>query len=213
MAIRSSRRRWLRVFVSAISSVLDLWKHEIHHVGGHYELPIPWGDGCPVFPDNKFAASQRSYSLLKKLDRKGLTSKYQENDKLFSDGYAEVAPSGEIPVPGSTWFLPHHGVTSEAKPGSWEQFSTVPHSKLEAEQSVLHGSWSKQQASACRPPFSSFPVCDNGRRGGHVSPGPGSCIWSQLSSFRLRGMWMVSTWNTEWPRTSLGESGVLVPAH
>ena len=47
-----------------------------------------------------------------------MTSKYQENiDKLLSDGYAEVVPSGEIPVPGSTWFLPHHGVTSEAKPG------------------------------------------------------------------------------------------------
>ena len=98
--------------------VLDLWNCEIRHVEGHYELPIPWRDGCPAFPDNKFASSQRLNSLLKKLNRNGMTSKYQENiDKLFSDGYAEVVPSGEIPVPGSTWFLPHHGVTSDAKPG------------------------------------------------------------------------------------------------
>ena len=56
--------------------VLDLRKREIHHVGGYYELPILWRDQCPAFPDNKFVASQRLNSLLQKLDRSGMTSKY-----------------------------------------------------------------------------------------------------------------------------------------
>ena len=98
--------------------VLDLWSHEMRHIDGHYELPVPWKQGRPSFVDNKYMASVRLNSLVKKLHRDDTMTKYDDNiNKLLTDGYAEPVPLHEDSEPGSVWYLPHHWVTSEAKPG------------------------------------------------------------------------------------------------
>ena len=98
--------------------VLALWNREVRHVDGHYELPVPWKNGRPDFPCNKYMASVRLDSLLRKLERNQAIDKYSENiEKLVSDGYAECVPTDCIPESGSVWYIPHHGVTSESKPG------------------------------------------------------------------------------------------------
>ena len=98
--------------------VLALWNREVRHVDGHYELPVPWKNGRPDFPCNKYMASVRLDSLLRKLERNQAIDKYSENiEKLVSDGYAECVPTDCVPESGSVWYIPHHGVTSESKPG------------------------------------------------------------------------------------------------
>ena len=98
--------------------VLDLWSHQMRHIDGHYELPVPWKQGCPSFVDNKYMASVRVNSLVKKLHRDDTTTKYDDNiNKLLTDGCGEPVSLDDDSEPGSVWYLPHHGVTSEAKPG------------------------------------------------------------------------------------------------
>lgn len=99
--------------------VIDLWDQEVELVDGHYTLPIPWREGRPSFPNNKHSAMHRLSSLKKKLDRTDMYEKYSQSVQKFIDcGYAERVPEEELQVSdGSVWFLPHHGVVNEAKPG------------------------------------------------------------------------------------------------
>ena len=98
--------------------VLDLWNREVRHVDGHYELPVLWKNGRPDFPCNKYMAYVRLDSLLRKLERNQAIDEYSENiEKLVSDGFAECVPTDCVPESGSVWYIPHHGVTSESKPG------------------------------------------------------------------------------------------------
>ena len=98
--------------------VLKLWDENVKFEDGKYELPIPWKDGSPALPNNRFVAEKRLNLLRKRLDRENLVSKYSENIyKMFTSGYAEIVPEDEITLSdGSAWFLPHHPVISAAKP-------------------------------------------------------------------------------------------------
>ena len=100
--------------------VIDLWDREIcRDDDGHYVLPIPWKDGRPNLPNNKVVAKHRLNSLTKRLNKSDLTETYDQNmHKLIDSGYAEQVPRGELTVDdGSVWYLPHHPVISESKPG------------------------------------------------------------------------------------------------
>ena len=98
--------------------VLELWNKEITHDNGHYSLPIPWRDGNPSLPDNRFLAKWRLNSLVNKLDRTNMRERYsQEINKLVEQGYAEPVPDDEINLrDGSVWYLPHHHVLNDSKP-------------------------------------------------------------------------------------------------
>ena len=98
--------------------VLELWNKEITHDNGHYSLPIPWRDGNPSLPDNRFLAKCRLNSLVNKLDRTNMRERYsQEINKLVEQGYAEPVPDDEINLrDGSVWYLPHHHVLNDSKP-------------------------------------------------------------------------------------------------
>ena len=99
--------------------VIELWDRETVLENGHYTIPIPWRHERPHFPDNKFVAERRLDSTLRKLERTGLRDKYDENMQIMiNDGYAEAVPEAELNLSdGSVWFIPHHPVVSETRPG------------------------------------------------------------------------------------------------
>ena len=99
--------------------VIELWDRESVWENGHYTIPIPWRQERPNFPNNKFVAQRRLDSTVRKLERTGLMEKYDENmQTMLNDGYAEPVPECDLDLfDGSVWFLPHHPVISESRPG------------------------------------------------------------------------------------------------
>ena len=59
--------------------VLELWQSDSKLECGHYTVPIPWRDGNSNLPNNKVIAMGRLQSQLQRLERCGLTEKYDEN--------------------------------------------------------------------------------------------------------------------------------------
>lgn len=98
--------------------VLKFWDESVEVVEGHYEMPIPWKQGVQV-PDNEELARSRLRSLRRSLGRRGILDRYDsEIQKLLVKGYAEQVTDSEIQNSSSKiWYLPHHGVISDKKPG------------------------------------------------------------------------------------------------
>ena len=98
--------------------VLELWDRECIFVDGHYQLPIPWVNGNPNFPNNRHIAQKRLDNLLGKLERANLVERYDDGVKeLLSNGYAEAVPVGECNLQDhSVWYLPHRHVINPLKP-------------------------------------------------------------------------------------------------
>ncbi|XP_013402058.1 uncharacterized protein LOC106167743 [Lingula anatina] len=97
--------------------VLLLWERECRLSNGHYELPIPWKTDKKV-PNNLVAAAPRLSSLKRSITNKGIMPQYHEEmDKLLKKGYAEKVPDDEILTDNPTWYLPHHPVITDEKPG------------------------------------------------------------------------------------------------
>ena len=99
--------------------VIKLWDVNCRKDGLHYELPIPWKNPLEPLPNNYRVAKCRLDSLVRKLEREGNYDRYeQEIDKLLDRGYAEPVPADEVQSnSGRVWYLPHHAVVSDKKPG------------------------------------------------------------------------------------------------
>ena len=100
-------------------NVLEFWDKNTKFDDGHFVVPIPWKQGFPNFPDNKFVAENRLSSLVSKLKKTDNFDKYNQNiEKLLNEGHAEPVPVGELNRKANdVWYIPHHGVTAESKPG------------------------------------------------------------------------------------------------
>ena len=97
--------------------VVDLWDRNIQVENGHYVLPIPWKDDVLV-PNNLSVAMSRLKSLRVNLGKRGLFSQYDDEiSKLLTKGYAEKIPASDVDLNDRVWYLPHHGVVSDKKPG------------------------------------------------------------------------------------------------
>ncbi|XP_042208576.1 uncharacterized protein LOC121856861 [Homarus americanus] len=95
--------------------VLVLQSTSVARVDGHYQLPIPFRHEEPVK-----LAEQRLASLKKRLLKDpDLRQRYREEmQNLINKGHAERVPHHELTiVPGKTWYLPHHPVLNQNKPG------------------------------------------------------------------------------------------------
>ena len=96
---------------------LEKMKASIQLVNGHYEISLPWKDGCPNLPNNRPMAEQRLLQLMRRLSKEPiLLQKYTDfMDELLTKGYARRPPQqeneGQV-----TWFLPHHPVFHPKKP-------------------------------------------------------------------------------------------------
>ena len=99
--------------------VIDLWESSIRLHEGPHELPIPWRNPEAIIPNNYSVGKYRLESLKKSLVKKELFKRYDaEVEKMLTSGYAEKVPQAEIKrQTGRMWYLPHHGVTSDKKPG------------------------------------------------------------------------------------------------
>ena len=99
--------------------VIELWDNNSSFSEGHFTVPVPWIDENVVLPDNKSMAKKRLDSNVKRLQRTDMVKIYDVNlNKMLSDGYAERVHDHDLKrEDGRVWYLPHHGVTSESKPG------------------------------------------------------------------------------------------------
>jgi hypothetical protein len=99
------------------TKVVNLWDSEVTLVDGHYSLPIPWKENV-VIPNNVSVARSRLDSLNASLHRKGLFYQYDsEIKKLLDAGYAEKVDYPDVQLCEGVWYLPHHAVISDKKPG------------------------------------------------------------------------------------------------
>ena len=97
--------------------VIQLWDAKCKVVDGHYELPIPWREGKEL-PNNLEMAIPRLNGLKSKLNRTGLYEKYDDEvKKLLGKGYAEQVPEKQVYGCDKAWYLPHHPVVTDKKPG------------------------------------------------------------------------------------------------
>lgn len=97
--------------------VEEFWEHSVSFSDGHYTLPVPWKVDKPNFPNNLHLAKQRLAGTLRKLQRTGKHSEYDEGIKTMLDsGFAEPVLNDELRgKPGRVWYLPHHGVIHPQK--------------------------------------------------------------------------------------------------
>ncbi|XP_014671509.1 PREDICTED: uncharacterized protein LOC106812200 [Priapulus caudatus] len=97
-------------------AVLKMWDEEVTKQDGHFQLPIPFRERPPLFPNNMWVAEQRLQSLTKRLEKdEKLCSKYKQGmADLLEKGYAEVVSEGK--TDSSVWYLPHQPVVSPQKP-------------------------------------------------------------------------------------------------
>jgi hypothetical protein len=97
--------------------VIAKWENEIAVDGGHYVLPVPWKTDVTI-PNNFPIALSRVQSLKSSLLKRGLFDSYNvEIQKLLDKGYAEKVPQANISKSVDVWYLPHHLVLSDKKPG------------------------------------------------------------------------------------------------
>ena len=108
----------LTTFSREENNVLEFRDKNTSFEERHFVVPIPWKEGFPDFPDNKFAKN-RLNSLVNRLKRTDNFDKYDQNiKKLLKEGHAEPVPVSEVERKDhDVWYIPHHGVTAESKPG------------------------------------------------------------------------------------------------
>ncbi|XP_077969880.1 uncharacterized protein LOC120331115 [Styela clava] len=99
---------------------LQLMEDSVEIVDGHYQLPLPWKPGCPDLSDNRSVAMKRLRYIERKMKSDPvLKEKYCDTmEKYISLGFAKSIPNEyKVGRKGAVWYLPHHPVFSEQKPG------------------------------------------------------------------------------------------------
>lgn len=89
----------------------------VHEPDGHYKMGLPWREENTVLPNNLTLAHVRLQHLRRKLSHDpDLHEKYTETVSDYIDkGYARMVDSADNK--GAVWYLPHHPVINENKPG------------------------------------------------------------------------------------------------
>jgi hypothetical protein len=97
--------------------VLALWDESVTFREGHFQVPIPWRPDARL-PNNKQMALARLRNTLASLNKRGIRDAYNDGIMdLVSQGYAE--PVNDEMKTEFEWYLPHHVVLSEKKPGKF----------------------------------------------------------------------------------------------
>jgi len=97
----------------------SLMSQSIEFVDGHYQLSLPWRHDFQVLPNNLKTVEKRLMGLrCRLLKDPEIREKYVEQMRIMIEkGYAEKVPEGEIQTRRRTWYIPHHGVVNDKKPG------------------------------------------------------------------------------------------------
>ena len=86
----------------------------------HYEMPLPLKDENIKLPNNRKQAFTRLERLKQHLrnDKKYPMDYLRFVSDTINNGYAERVPEEELGLKnGCVWYLPHHGIYGNKKPG------------------------------------------------------------------------------------------------
>jgi hypothetical protein len=103
-------------------SFLQMMEKQVHkNASGHWEMPLPFREGCTRLPDNRSQATHRLSGLVRTLKRKPQMEKdYLEFMRnMIVKGHASPVPEQELERDdGCVWYLPHFGVYHPKKPSN-----------------------------------------------------------------------------------------------
>ena len=88
----------------------NVMKDSCKFVDGHYQMRVPWKEGCPNLPNNRTMALSRLRSLGRRLVRDNeLFVKYRDKIReLISLGHAVPVSDERDEDQNKTWYIPHH---------------------------------------------------------------------------------------------------------
>ena len=97
----------------------DFMERNIEFVDGHYQMPLPWKNNAVKLPESRAMATRRLQHLKRRLEKNpDLHQKYTEQMEAYiKKGYAKVVQDKEASAKRRMWYLPHHAVINEKKPG------------------------------------------------------------------------------------------------
>ena len=99
---------------------LAILENSARLVDGHYQLALPWRYRPPSLKDNRCVALRRLHFLKKRFQKDpSLMEKYCKTlNDYIAKGHARKVPDGQLdPGVKPLWYLPHHPVVHEHKPG------------------------------------------------------------------------------------------------
>jgi transposase InsO family protein len=113
--VRADPAEWSRNDLKAV----ELWRSTTEYKGGHYEAAVPFRNDHVYLPDNELMARERLLCLQRKLQKNPqLHNMYNDfMSDLVIKGYAETIPVDNHAVDKPKWYLPHHPVFNQNKPG------------------------------------------------------------------------------------------------
>jgi hypothetical protein len=97
---------------------LQLMEESMCHKDGHYEIGLPWKKDATL-PNNRDNAAVRLAQVKRRLMKSPELMKMYaiQMEDYITNGYARKVAPDEAATPGHVWYLPHHPVFNEAKPG------------------------------------------------------------------------------------------------
>lgn len=128
---RQLKRMYDAEFTESLSSTKQAMPTEDHSalaileisacmVDGHHQLALPWRYNPPCLPNSRPVAECRLHSLRRRLQKDpSLKEKYWETVNVYIvKGHARKVPDDQVdPVGKLLWYLPHHPVFHDEKPG------------------------------------------------------------------------------------------------
>ncbi|XP_071964267.1 uncharacterized protein [Antedon mediterranea] len=100
-------------------SFMEMMDGASSFVDGHYVLPLPWRSQGTVLPDNRCLAMKRFNSLERRFERDlELRKMYNKAvNQMVEKGYMEEVIKSNTPEGKRIWYIPHHPISNERKPG------------------------------------------------------------------------------------------------
>ena len=102
------------------NKALNKMEQSLQRMGDHFQVALPWREESPYLPNNKPMAEQRLQLLKKRLLKdEDLLTKYRTTmQEYIAKGHAQRVPREELDAKERpVWYLPHHPVTHQLKPG------------------------------------------------------------------------------------------------
>ena len=97
----------------------DCMMKNVKLIDGHYQLPLLWKNASAQLPESMTMAAKRLDGVKRRLQRDSVLKNMYclQMQTVLDQGYAEKVPVSEINTANKLWYIPHHPVTNEHKPG------------------------------------------------------------------------------------------------
>jgi len=97
----------------------SLMSQSIEFVDGYYQLPLPCRHDFQVLPNNLKTVEKRLMGLKHRFfkDPEIREKHIEQMQIMIEKGYAEKVLEGDIQTRRRAWYITHHGVVNDKKPG------------------------------------------------------------------------------------------------